>query len=305
MSVRTIAVASHRLTNLADLKLFMEEHAQKEPGFFRRLARLGILPGGGFTVETTGTPLTVSDKEGLIALAEPTDDTARYVLSAQKRGETRVLTVDNRARFTEPAVANSAAEIVDALTDPFPAARGKIALAPGASSESYSFMGNGRMLVDMAIHGIHDVVAVPENLGGGFVARSARDGQRNALQYLTAKKADSGHWNNGSWRAVASFEAPIVGIGLRFYGTTLIVSVEGQGLRVVDARAIAKQTVREVGQSATGRTIRALGPVAEVDGPNQIGLFTQEGHGGKVMTYFARLGNNGLPADSRQFAAIA
>lgn len=302
MNVRTIAVETHRLT---DLKLFMKARAQEEPGFFRRLARLGILPGGGFIVETTEKPLTVSDKEGLIALAEPTDDTASYVLSAQKRDGTRAIAVDNRARFTEPALAHIAAEIVDAIVDPFPAARGKIALAPGASSESYSFMGNGRMLTDMSIHGISDVVAVPENLGGGFVARSTRDGQRNALWYLTAKKAGSGHWNAGSWMAVASFEAPIVGIGLRFHGTTLIVTVEGQGLRVVDARTIAQQTVREVGQSETPRTIRALGPIAEADGPFTTGLFTTMGKGGRTETYFGRLGQNGLPADAAQLAAIA
>ncbi|MBI2551755.1 hypothetical protein HYW17_00435 [Candidatus Uhrbacteria bacterium] len=296
MDVRTIAVESHRIENIKDLTLFMQQQAQREPDYFRRLARLDILPDGSFVVEDTPEALTFADKEGLVRLADPTEKGAIYVLAIQQQGGTRVITVDDRTQFSSPRLANNAAPIVDALTKPFPQAHGRIALAPGNSVQTYSFMGNGLRLTDMGVHQVTDVVAVPENLGGGFVARSTEYGRCNQLWRLTAKQARSGHFSAGSWKPVAEFEYPITSIGLRFYGTSIIVTVEGQGLKVVNAARIASQTVSEIAETGVRGVIRALGPIAEVEhAPTTTGLFTQVDSSGQPQTYLARLGQDGLP----------
>ena len=298
MNVRTIAVERHRIANIVDLQLFMSQQAESDPHYFRRLARLGILPDAdvSIVVETTRDLLTILGKEILVRLAEPTEKGVVYIRAIQKQGGTRIVTVDDRAQFSSPWLVNHAAQIVDALTEPFPQARGKIALAPGSSNETFSFMGNGQQLTDMAVHQMTDVVAVPVNLGAGFVARSTEDGRRNQLWRLTAKQAGSGHFNAGSWKPVAQFGAPITSIGLRFYGTSIIVTVEDQGLKVVNAAKIADQTVREIAEIAAPATIRALGPIAEEgSAPITTGLFTQVGKGGVPQTYLARLDNRGLP----------
>lgn len=285
---------------VSDFRRHLRDAKVAGPGVIRMLARAGARYGGAVLLETLLELDVAHAMNDFARIAPPFYEDGMYLRAIQRWRQPKemhyVVTADSPAfghwngrRVMVEAIFDLAAEQTDC-----------VALAGGSNGEQHTWvMLPDNRMVSLTERGVHDAVVIPEELGGGLLALSIRDGLvRLGLDCVKAE-----NYNATNWRKVLTDGLAVASLDLRFEGNLLIARCREHRFAVLDCTDIRNHRAQVLRRGDDAIMARPCGRIALGTGLSPLGLFQVSASGGRMATIIGPLAKDSLP--HRSIAAVS